>query len=145
MRLHACISELNSANTDGSRHDLGVAVDGFFDFSSCQERSQFAEGVTVKKQIPGTTIFCSKCGRVAPVRERFQLAKTMCRNRPSIPLDDLLLRSALVRKSLVEYRAKKVPLSSRAKAEFASLLRQVVTTLEASGVNVVPPFYFPSS
>eukprot|EP00971_Amphidinium_carterae_P263659 5230928-Amphidinium_carterae.3 len=137
MRLQQCVTELNFANTDGTRHDLGVSIDGYLDFSPCQERSQFAEGVSVKKQVPGITIFCSKCGRVAPVRERFQLAKTMCRNRPSIPLDDLLLRSALVRKSLIEFRAKKVPLSARAKAEFASLLRQVVTTLEASGINVV--------
>eukprot|EP00971_Amphidinium_carterae_P333733 6468619-Amphidinium_carterae.1 len=137
MRLQSCISELNLANMDGTRHDLGVAIDGYLDFSPCQERSQFEEGVSVKKQVPGITIFCSKCGRVAPVRERFQLAKTMCRNRPSIPLDDLLLRSALVRKSMIEFRSKKVPLSARAKAEFASLLRQVVTTLEASGVNVV--------
>eukprot|EP00971_Amphidinium_carterae_P084288 1668603-Amphidinium_carterae.1 len=137
MRLQSCLAELNLANMDGTRHDLGVAIDGYLDFSSCQERSQFEEGVSVKKQVPGITIFCSKCGRVAPVRERYQLAKTMCRNRPSIPLDDLLLRSALVRKSMIEFRSKKVPLSARAKAEFASLLRQVVTTLEASGVNVV--------
>eukprot|EP00971_Amphidinium_carterae_P252458 5012024-Amphidinium_carterae.1 len=46
----------------------------------------------------------------------------------------LILRSSAVRKTLSELRRKKVMLKSRAKAEFSSLLRQVVMSLEASGV-----------
>eukprot|EP00971_Amphidinium_carterae_P042404 833484-Amphidinium_carterae.1 len=137
LKLQNGLTELNLGNVDGLCHDLGIVIDGFADFSPCQERSQFSEGVELPKTYPGASLFCSKCARIAPIRERFQLAKTMCRSRPAVPMDDLILRSSAVRKTLSELRRKKVMLNARAKAEFTSLLRQVVMTLEASGVPVM--------
>eukprot|EP00971_Amphidinium_carterae_P174055 3450068-Amphidinium_carterae.1 len=86
-KLHACLSTLNSHNTAGKKHDIGIAYGEVLDFSPCHLVREAFDSFKLKRTVPGTTLFCSRCGRVTPVREKFQVSNTLCpaRQKSTVP------------------------------------------------------------
>eukprot|EP00971_Amphidinium_carterae_P121173 2399933-Amphidinium_carterae.1 len=51
-KLHACLSTLNSHNTAGKKHDIGIAYGEVLDFSTCHLVREASDSFKLKRTVP---------------------------------------------------------------------------------------------
>eukprot|EP00971_Amphidinium_carterae_P163903 3249276-Amphidinium_carterae.1 len=84
--LHDVLTILNARNVEGRKHDIGIAHNDVLDFTPCFTVHEKGVDFKLKRSVPGFTLFCAKCGRVSPIREKFQITNTSCPIRPKSTL-----------------------------------------------------------